>query len=392
MAYKVLMPKLGMMEGDLSVIEWKVNVGDTVEKGQTLCVVEGQKITNDVQTEEAGVVRGIYKQPGEACKIGTVIAIIAGADEDISALVPSSSAGPAAAAPAAAAAAAPAAAEEDDGPKASPSAKALAKEKNVKLAKVAAALGISRRITVFDVERYLEEFKALEPKSKESKLTGMRKVIAIRMLKSSNETAPVSMARYADVTELVKSRESRKAEFKAAGKPLPSYNDLMIKAAALALKQHPNMNATYEDEVIYEWENININMAVSVDAGLTVPVIRDADKKSIFEINAAAKDLAERATKNKLTGDELAGGTFTVTNLGMYGIEVSTPIINLPEVAILGVGTIKPRLVLEDGQVVEKKEMGLSLTVDHRIIDGAPGAEFLKTVVGILGEPEQLWA
>ena len=307
-------------------------------------------------------------------------------------LVPSSSAGPAAAAPAAAAVAAPAAAEEDDGPKASPSAKALAKEKNVKLAKVAAALGISRRITVFDVERYLEEFKALEPKSKESKLTGMRKVIAIRMLKSSNETAPVSMARYADVTELVKSRESRKAEFKAAGKPLPSYNDLLIKAAALALKQHPNMNATYEDEVIYEWENININMAVSVDAGLTVPVIRDADKKSIFEINAAAKDLAERATKNKLTGDELAGGTFTVTNLGMYGIEVSTPIINLPEVAILGVGTIKPRLVLEDGQVVEKKEMGLSLTVDHRIIDGAPGAEFLKTVVGILGEPEQLWA
>ena len=391
MAYKVLMPKLGMMEGDLSVVEWKVNVGDKVEKGQALCVVEGQKITNDVESEIAGVVRGIYIQPGEPCKIGTVIAIVADADEDISALVPSDSAGPAAPVQAASAAA-PAAADEEGGPKASPSAKALAKEKNVKLSKVAAALGISRRITVFDVERYLEEFKALEPKSKESKLTGMRKVIAIRMLKSSNETAPVSMARYADVTELVKSRESRKAEFKAAGKPLPSYNDLVIKAAALALKQHPTLNATYEDEVIYEWENININMAVSVDAGLTVPVIRDADKKNIFEINAAAKDLAERATKNKLTGDELAGGTFTVTNLGMFGIEVSTPIINLPEVAILGVGTIKPRLVLEDGKVVEKQEMGLSLTVDHRIIDGAPGAEFLKTVVGILAEPEQLWA
>ena len=391
MAYKVLMPKLGMMEGDLSVVEWKVNVGDTVEKGQALCVVEGQKITNDVESEIAGVVRGIYVQPGDPCKIGTVIAIVADADEDISALVPSATAGPAAPAPTAAAAA-PAEKDEEDGPKASPSAKALAKEKNVKLSKVASALGISRRITVFDVERYLEEFKALEPKSKESRLTGMRKVIAIRMLKSSNETAPVSMARYADVTELVKSRESRKAEFKAAGKPLPSYNDLVIKAAALALKQHPTLNATYEDEVIYEWENININMAVSVDAGLTVPVIRDADKKNIFEINAAAKDLAERATKNKLTGDELAGGTFTVTNLGMFGIEVSTPIINLPEVAILGVGTIKPRLVLEDGKVVEKQEMGLSLTVDHRIIDGAPGAEFLKTVVGILAEPEQLWA
>ena len=391
MAYKVLMPKLGMMEGDLSVVEWKVKAGDTVEKGQALCTVEGQKITNDVESEIAGVVRGIYVQPGDPCKIGTVIAIVADADEDISALVPSASAGQPVPA-ATVVAAAPAAQAEEDGPKASPSAKALAKEKNVKLSKIASALGISRRITVFDVERYLEEFKALEPKSKESRLTGMRKVIAIRMLKSSNETAPVSMARYADVTELVKSRESRKAEFKAAGKPLPSYNDLVIKAAALALKQHPTLNATYEDEVIYEWENININMAVSVDAGLTVPVIRDADKKNIFEINAAAKDLAERATKNKLTGDELAGGTFTVTNLGMFGIEVSTPIINLPEVAILGVGTIKPRLVLEDGKVVEKQEMGLSLTVDHRIIDGAPGAEFLKTVVAILAEPEQLWA
>ena len=391
MAYKVLMPKLGMMEGDLSVVEWKVKAGDTVEKGQALCTVEGQKITNDVESEIAGVVRGIYVQPGDPCKIGTVIAIVADADEDISALVPSASAGQAAPS-ATVVSAAPPVQDEEDGPKASPSAKALAKEKNVKLSKIASALGISRRITVFDVERYLEEFKALEPKSKESRLTGMRKVIAIRMLKSSNETAPVSMARYADVTELVKSRESRKAEFKAAGKPLPSYNDLVIKAAALALKQHPTLNATYEDEVIYEWENININMAVSVDAGLTVPVIRDADKKNIFEINAAAKDLAERATKNKLTGDELAGGTFTVTNLGMFGIEVSTPIINLPEVAILGVGTIKPRLVLEDGKVVEKQEMGLSLTVDHRIIDGAPGAEFLKTVVAILAEPEQLWA
>ena len=391
MAYKVLMPKLGMMEGDLSVVEWKVKAGDTVEKGQALCTVEGQKITNDVESEIAGVVRGIYVQPGDPCKIGTVIAIVADADEDISALVPSASAGQAAPS-ATVVSAAPPVQDEEDGPKASPSAKALAKEKNVKLSKIASALGISRRITVFDVERYLEEFKALEPKSKESRLTGMRKVIAIRMLKSSNETAPVSMARYADVTELVKSRESRRAEFKAAGKPLPSYNDLVIKAAALALKQHPTLNATYEDEVIYEWENININMAVSVEAGLTVPVIRDADKKNIFEINAAAKDLAERATKNKLTGDELAGGTFTVTNLGMFGIEVSTPIINLPEVAILGVGTIKPRLVLEDGQVVEKQEMGLSLTVDHRIIDGAPGAEFLKTVVAILAEPEQLWA
>ena len=187
MAYKVLMPKLGMMEGDLSVVEWKVNEGDTVEKGQVLCTVEGQKITNDVEAEVGGVVRGIYAAAGEPCKIGTVISIIADAGEDISALIPSSSA-PAAAATVSASAPAASAEDEDDGPKASPSAKALAKEKNIKLTKVASALGISRRITVFDVERYIDEFKSLEPKCKESKLTGMRKVISIRMLKSSNET------------------------------------------------------------------------------------------------------------------------------------------------------------------------------------------------------------
>jgi pyruvate dehydrogenase E2 component (dihydrolipoamide acetyltransferase) len=385
------MPKLGMIEGDLSIIEWKVKEGDTVGKGQVICVVEGQKITNDVEAETAGVIRGIYVPAGKPSKIGTVIAIIAEADEDISALVPAAGAAEAPAAAQTPGAAAPAAESGDEGPKASPSAAALAKEKNVKLSKVASALGISRRITVFDIEEYLEKYKDLEPKCTESRLTGMRKVLATRMMQSSHGTAPVTIMRTADVTALKKSRDEKKAEFAAAGKAVPSFNDFLIKASALALKVHPALNATYENETLCVWENISINMAVAVPAGLTVPVIRDVDKKTVSEINAAAKDLAKKAEENKLSGDDLAGGTFCVTNLGMMDVEYSTPIINPPEVAILGVGTIKPYLVLADGQVTERYQIYLSLTVDHRIVDGAPGAAFLKTLAEILQDTERLW-
>ncbi|NCC68356.1 MAG: 2-oxo acid dehydrogenase subunit E2, partial [Clostridia bacterium] len=321
MAFKVTMPKLGMIEGDLSVIEWKVKEGDNVEKGQVLCVVEGQKITNDVEAEVAGVVRGIYLSAGKPSKIGTVIAIIADAGEDISSMIPAGDAAPSPAASPAGGSAAAASEGDDGGPKASPSAKALAMEKHVKLHNVASALGISRRITVFDVEEYLENFKALEPKCKESKLTGMRRVIASRMMSSSHGTAPVTIMRTVDITALKKSRDAKKAELAGTGNSVPSYNDFLIKACALALKEHPAVNATYEDETLCVWENINITMAVAVPAGLTVPVIRDVDKKTIYEINAAAKELAKKADENKLTGDELAGGTFCVTNLGMMDVE-----------------------------------------------------------------------
>jgi pyruvate dehydrogenase E2 component (dihydrolipoamide acetyltransferase) len=243
MAFKVTMPKLGMMEGDLSIVEWKVKEGDPVEKGQVLCVVEGQKITNDVEAEVAGIIRGIYLAAGTPSRIGTVLAIIAAADEDISALIPAAGAAPGPAASPTGGAPAAASEGEEDGPKASPSARALAKEKNVKLEKVASALHISRRITVFDVEEYLEKVKALEPKCTESKLTGMRRVIASRMMASSHGTAPVTIMRTVDITALKKSREAKKAEFAGTGRGVPSYNDFLIKASAMALKEHPAINA-----------------------------------------------------------------------------------------------------------------------------------------------------
>lgn len=391
MAFKVTLPKLGMMEGDMSIVEWKVKAGDSVSKGQVVCVVEGQKITNSVESEASGVVRGIYMPAGASGKIGTVIAIIADADEDISGLVPASGRS---AVPAAVVSAAPSAVpgDEDDGVKASPTARALAREKNVRLSSVASALGITRRITVFDIEEYIENYKNLEPKCAESKLTGMRKVIAARMMSSSHGTAPVTIMRTVDITELIQSREAKKAAFAAEGRKAPSFNDFMIKASALALKEHPAINATYENETLFAWEDININMAVAVAAGLTVPVIRKADKKSVFEIGAEAKALAEKADENRLTGEDLSGGTFCVTNLGMKDVEFSTPIINPPEVAILGVGTIKPYLALEDGAVTERHQTFLSLTVDHRIIDGAPGAAFLQTLAEILQDTDRLWA
>ena len=391
MAFKVAMPKLGMIESDMSIVEWKVKVGDSVEKGQIICIVEGQKITNSVEAEINGVIRGIYVPAGSPCKIGTLIAIIAGADEDISGLAPASGPGgaPAATAPEIMESAA---SSPDSGPKASPAAKALARSKNIRLEKVASALGLTRRITVFDIEEYIENYKAFEPQCTESRLTGMRRVIAERMMASSHGTAPVTIMRTVDITTLMAAREAMKAAPDVRGEAVPSFNALMLKASALALRAHPALNATYEDGVLYTWEDININMAVAVEAGLTVPVIRKADKKSVYEINGESKALAKKAEENKLSGEDLAGGTFCVTNLGMRDVEFSTPIINPPQVAILGVGAVKPYLTLEDGKVVQRQQTYLSLTVDHRIIDGAPGAAFLQTLAEILQDAEKLLA
>jgi pyruvate dehydrogenase E2 component (dihydrolipoamide acetyltransferase) len=163
-----------------------------------------------------------------------------------------------------------------------------------------------------------------------------------------------------------------------------------MKAVAYALQEHPNLNATYEDGVIRVYEDINLSFAVALEDGLITPVIRNVDKKGVREISAEAAELAAKAREGTLEAKDLQDGTFTVTNLGMYGIEVSTPIINPPQVGILAVGSIQPYLVLEEDTVVQRYKLQLSLTVDHRIIDGAPGAEFLQTVAKYLETPYRL--
>ncbi len=166
----------------------------------------------------------------------------------------------------------------------------------------------------------------------------------------------------------------------------------MMKAAALALEKHPHLNATFEKGVVRTYEDINFNMAIAIDAGLITPVIKNINKLGIDEIGEKVRELSQKANSGALSGEDLAGGTFTVTNLGMLGIEVSTPILNPPQVAIIAFGTIQPYLVLENGQVVERYKTFFSLTLDHRIIDGYPGALYLQTLAEILADPGQLWS
>lgn len=225
----------------------------------------------------------------------------------------------------------------------------------------------------------------------EARLLGIRKTIAERMAQSAHETAPVVLMRSMDITELKKSRDEKKIQFAAQGKKVPSINDVIIRAVVLALKQHPQLNATYENGIVRRFADINLNVAVAVDTGLVTPVIRNVGVLSVADISEKVGEAAQKAKEGRLTGQDWLGGTFTVTNLGMLGIEMSTPILNIPQVAILAIGMVQPYLVLEQGNVTERFKTFFSLTLDHRIVDGHPGALFLKTLAETLAQPELIW-
>jgi pyruvate dehydrogenase E2 component (dihydrolipoamide acetyltransferase) len=231
----------------------------------------------------------------------------------------------------------------------------------------------------------------LTGKYKDTKLRGMRKTIAERMAYSSKENAVIMQCRTADVTEMLRIRNKKKNEAKKNGTVVPSINDLVIKATALALRQHEKINSTFEDDIIRTYDDININMAVAIPNGLVTPVIKDVDHLSVEEISVLSKKAAEKIKTGTFGIEDLTGGTFTVTNVGMVGVEIATPIINSPQVGILAIGTIIPRLERINGEIEDRFKMFLSLTVDHRIIDGYPAALFLNTICSILEDSMQIW-
>jgi pyruvate dehydrogenase E2 component (dihydrolipoamide acetyltransferase) len=216
----------------------------------------------------------------------------------------------------------------------------------------------------------------------------MRQAIAEGMVASLQSMAQLTLTSHADVTALVSLRDLLDRRWEAR----ISYTDLIVKAVTLALREHPMLNSTLVGEKIVLHDEINIGVAVALDQGLIVPVVREAERKSLVQIHRALQDLAERARSDQLTVDEVTGGTFTVTNLGMYRVGAFTPIVNPPEVAILGVGGIDEHLVLAGGQVSARSRMALSLTIDHRVVDGAPGAAFLQTLVEFLEHPALIFA
>jgi pyruvate dehydrogenase E2 component (dihydrolipoamide acetyltransferase) len=221
-------------------------------------------------------------------------------------------------------------------------------------------------------------------------LKGVRGIIAERMATSVHTTARVALFIEADATELVNMRERLKVRVTEAWGFAPGYNDLLAKIVAMALRQFPYMNARLTADAIERLAHIHLGMATDTERGLLVPVIRDADQKSLRQLGTEFRELVDRARKGKSQPDDLTGGTFTLTNLGMYDIMAFTPVINLPEAAILGVGCITPKPVARNGQVEVRQMLILSLVFDHRLVDGAPAARFLQYIKDLIEEP-YLW-
>jgi len=277
---------------------------------------------------------------------------------------------------------------------ASPMARKLAREYGLDLAQIPGT-GPGGRVTEKDVETYVAAQQrvaapspapgAVPKAARTIPFIGMRQVIAQRMTESLQTMAQVTATTEVDVSEMVKLREQLKTRFDL------TYNDIIVKAVTIALKDHPLVNSTLVGDEIYVLEEMHIGVAVALEDGLIVPVVRDADKRTLAEIAQATRRLTEAARAGTLTVDEATGSTFTITNLGMYGVDISTPIINPPEVAILGVGRIIEKPAVYQGDIVKRSMMTLSLTFDHRIVDGAPAAAFLKTLAGILEKPYLLF-
>ena len=414
MAYEVLMPQLGLTMEEGTVSQWMKHEGDEVKTGDVILEITTDKLTNEVVSEHDGVLLKIVAQEGEDVPVKGLLAYIGQPGEVVedgapaaAPAAPAAEAAPAAAAPAAAAPA-PVAAANGARIRISPLARKTAASLGIDYSNIVGS-GPSGRIVLKDILAAKDAAPAAAapaaaapaaaPAAKKPaagvelmegdtvvKLTGMRKVVAERMLQSHTEIPPVTQNIKVDVTELMK---FRKMLLEETGKKY-SVNDLVLKATAKCLRSHPEMLVSFDEanKQIIQRAHVNIGMAVALDAGLITPVIRDADKMGLDQLSATAKDLASRAKENKLLPDEYKGSTITVSNLGMFGIETFTPIINQPDSCIIGVCAIEDELALNaEGGVEARKVMRLSVTLDHRTLDGAVVAKFEMDLRDLLQSP-----
>lgn len=375
----VIMPKFGLTMQEGRIQQWFKAEGEPVAVGDKLFEVETEKVLYEVEATVAGTLARILHPIEAVVPCAGVVAVIALPGEDPVAVAAAPREAAAAPTPPTAAVASAAPGPPTGGAPATPAARKLAREKGVDLARVAGT-GPGGRITREDVEAALTGGQQPAPGSGHGEpLRGMRKTIADRMLSSLQTTAQLTITTEADVGALVARRQRLQAEH-----PL-TYTDLLTEAVARALREHPRLNATTDGERVSVHDVVHLGVAIALDDGLVVGVIRAADRQPLHALAAAARGLAERARAGTLGLDDVTGGTFTITNLGAYGVDAFTPILHTPQVAILGVGRIVEKPVVRDGQIVIRPTMVLSLTFDHRIIDGAPAARFLQRVVELLG-------
>ena len=411
MAEIVRMPKLSDTMTEGVVAEWHKKVGDAVESGEVLAEIETDKATMEFESFQDGVLLHVGVEKGATAAVDSILAILGEAGEDVSALLAADAAAPAAAveapaqapapsptpapapmpAPVAVAPAAPVAVASASGKiKASPLAVRLAAELGFDLRHIQGT-GDGGRIVKRDIENYVPApaagMGAVESSS-DHPVSQMRKVIA-RRLAESKFTAPHFYLKLS--VDMDAAVEARKAINAQEGVKV-SFNDMVVKAVSLALKKHPGVNSAWMDTFIRTHEHVHIGVAVAVEDGLLVPVVRHADRKSLSEIGAEVKDYAGKARDKKLQPSDWEGNTFTISNLGMFGIEDFTAIINPPDACILAVGGISDVPVVRDGAVVPGKVMKLTLSCDHRVVDGAMGAAFLQEVKSLLEHPVRMLA
>ena len=438
MATIVVMPQLGNSVESCIIVEWMIAEGDTVSVDQTLASIETDKSTMEVPSTAEGTVLKLLWEEGDEVPVKDPLIIVGEPGEDISGLVPGGDAAPAEAdapaeqAAAAPEAAAPAFATERATGAVSPRARALAASNGVDASAiaegsgphgrvierdVAAAIaagpvltsaaraagvsaaegtGIGGRVSVADAGRTAEVAPAaavaapaaaadFPGASTSAPLKGVRKVVAKRMMESLTSTAQLTLNTTANAAGILAMRKKVKNADEALGLNKITLNDLVCFAVSRTLLKYPAFNAHLEDGVLTEFEQVHLGFACDTPRGLLVPVIRSAQALGLKAFSDEAKRLAGGAIDGSLSPEFLSGGTFTVSNIGSFGIETFTPVINLPQTAILGVGAITPRpVVAADGTIGVEQRLNLSLTIDHQVIDGADGARFLRDLVAAI--------
>lgn len=434
LAINVTMPKWGLTMKEGKISKWYKNEGDSVQKGEDLYEVETEKITNKVESPGNGILFQIVVPVGTKVPVGAILAVIAEPGEEperiegiqVGEVIED----------AAASKEGTADAERPSEKKfvfASPAARRLAKEMGIDLSRIQGT-GPHGRIIEADVTGYHEEapripritplaeemarqegldistvtgtgeggkitkedvMRALETRIPEEEekhvkaipFTGMRKAIADNMYASLQNTAQLTVFTEVDVTEMVRFRDLVMEEYKKDKTVTVSFNDIIILATSRALKQFPMMNSALADNEILLHESVNMGIAVSLPEGLIVPVLRDADRKGLLQIARESRELARKAREGTLSVDEVTGGTFTISNVSMLGMDGFTPILRPPETGILGVGRVQEKPIVRDGEITIGSMMFLSLTFDHRVLDGAPAMDFLRTVARNLQHP-----
>ncbi|AOM84073.1 dihydrolipoamide acetyltransferase family protein [Salisediminibacterium beveridgei] len=418
MAKQLVMPKMGMSMEEGTIVLWHKKEGDPVKKGEPVVSISSEKIENDVESPQDGLLLKIAAVVDETIKVGEVIGVVGqeGESADTGGQKPAKQEEPAAQAkpePAReqqAASMKQQAASTADEPRKriSPAAKKLAKEQGVDLNDVTGT-GPKGRVTREDILKAAQEDTSDKPATEqvaagepetaqapaeafESKpYSNIRKVIGERMNDSLHQSAQLTMMRYADVTRLMAFRkETNESLATVHGDRKLTVTDLVARATVLALRKHPFMNSALVDNTIYEYKQVHLGIAASMERGLMVPVVKDAHQMSTLALSGAIRTLGQKTRDNELAQDEMKGSTFTITNLGASGIGFFTPILNPPETGILGVGAGEKTLVMKDGQPIEAIRLPLSLTFDHRVVDGDPASQFLATLVTLLEEPHAL--